>query len=56
MTIDQYNEKALIDYRCELEAMLAENKLRESQGKAQAYGEDAFRSLQDNYQSILNRF
>ena len=55
MTTDQYNEKALLDYRCELEAMLIENKQREYAGKAPAYGEDAFRSLQDNYNSILNR-
>ena len=56
MTIDQYNEKALLDYRCELEAMLLANRQRELAGAAPAYGEDAFRQLQDSYNTVLNRF
>jgi len=56
MKIDHYHEKALLDYRCELEAMLVANKTREHTGASPAYSEDAFRSLQDSYNNILNRF
>lgn len=54
MTIDELNfqsqnlekEKQLLICRCDLEGMIAENKMREIQGYSPAYGEDSFADLQ----------
>jgi hypothetical protein len=38
-------ERQLLAVRCDIESMVAENEIRRSEGKALAYGEDAFASV-----------
>lgn len=42
------SEEVLFHARCELEAMLAENRERERRGLSPAYGESAFLTLAEN--------
>lgn len=56
MTVDQLNDKLLLDYRAELEGMISENKHREMKGLSQAYGEQEFAILSQRYNDLLNRF
>ena len=56
MTVDQHNEKLLLDYQSELNGMIAENKLRELQGYSPAFGEIEFMNLSNRYTDLLHRF
>ena len=53
MTTDQYIEKILLDNRAELEGMIADNKLREMNGFAPAYGDKQFRDLTEKYHNAI---
>ena len=56
MTVDQMNDKCLLDYRGEIEGMAAENRLREIKGLSPAYGEQEFAHLAERYNGYLNKF
>jgi hypothetical protein len=56
MTVDQTNDKYLLDYRVEIEGMVAENRLRDIKGLSPAYGEQEFSHLSERYNGYLNRF
>jgi len=56
MTVDQLNDKTLLDYRAEIEGMVAENRLREIKGYSPAYGEQEFAVLSERYNGLLNKF
>ena len=56
MTIEQYHEKCLLDYRAELEGMIAENRQREFSGHAPAYVEQHFSSLSSNYETLIRKY
>ena len=53
MTLDQLNDKRLLDYRAELEGMISENRLREIKGYSPAYGEKEFDDLSNKYHNIF---
>jgi len=53
MTVDQYITKILLDYRAELEGMIADNRLRELNGFAPAYGDKQFRDLIEKYHNTI---
>lgn len=49
-TKEQLIDKLLLDYKCELSGMIAENTQREYEGNAMAFPEDSFVSLQKRFQ------
>ena len=53
MTVDQYVTKILLDYQAELEGMIADNRLRELNGFAPAYGDKQFRDLIEKYHNAI---
>jgi len=56
MTIDQINDKRLLDYRAEIEGMVAENRMREIKGLSPAYGEQEFATLSNRYHELFHQF
>ena len=53
MTIEQYITKILLDYKAELEGMIADNRLRELNGFAPVYGDKQFRDIITKYHDAI---
>lgn len=51
-----YFKMNMLQAEIEMNGMLAENKIRESEGKSLAYNDDAFISLIDKYNIHHNAF
>ena len=56
MTVDQYNEKCLLDYRCDLEGMISANRRAEVLKIEPPYTEQHFFQTQQSYNEALNRY
>jgi hypothetical protein len=53
MTDSEFIKARLLQIECEMNSMVAENKQREMQGYAMAYGKDAFDSLFNQIQHLI---